>query len=77
MNVLVINKSTLLKDAQIVLPGGYVSVYTPGRGWRQMGAKKGGRVVLLGNDPKHKAQFGRLTKYGRDRPARLGWDPED
>jgi hypothetical protein len=54
-----------------------VSVYTPGRGWRQMGAKKGGRGALLGNDPKHKAQFGRLTKYGRDRPARLGWDSED
>jgi hypothetical protein len=57
--------------------GGDVSVYTPGRGWRQMGAKKGGRGALLGNDPKHKAQFGRLTKYCRDRPARLGWDSED
>jgi hypothetical protein len=51
-----------------ILPDGYMSVFTPGRGWRQIGAKKGRRVALLGNDPKHKGQFGRLTKYGRDRP---------
>jgi hypothetical protein len=60
-----------------ILPGGYMSVFTPGRGWRQMGAKKGGRVAILGNDPKNKGQFGRLTKYGRTRPVRLGWDSED
>jgi hypothetical protein len=51
-----------------ILPDGYMSVFTPGRGWRQMGAKKGRRVALLGKDPKGKGQFGRLTKYGRDRP---------
>jgi hypothetical protein len=51
-----------------ILPGGYMSVFTPGRGWRQMGAKKGGRVADLAADPKQKGQFGRLTKYGRTRP---------
>jgi hypothetical protein len=60
-----------------ILPGGYMSVFTPGRGWRQMGAKKGRRVADLGNDPKNKGQFGRLTKYGRTRPVSLGWDSED
>jgi hypothetical protein len=52
-----------------ILPGGYMSVFTPGRGWRQIGARKTGRVAVLGKDPKKKAQFGRLTKYGRHRPA--------
>jgi hypothetical protein len=56
-----------------ILPGGYMSVYTPGRGWRQMGAKKGRRVAVLGSDPKKKGQFGRLMKYGRTRPVELGW----
>jgi hypothetical protein len=60
-----------------ILPGGYMSVFTPGRGWRQMGAKKGRRVAALGNDPKNKGQFGRLTKYGRTRPVTLGWESED
>jgi hypothetical protein len=60
-----------------ILPGGYMSVFTPGRGWRQMGAKKGRRVADLGNDPKNKGQFGRLTKYGRTRPVALGWESED
>jgi hypothetical protein len=60
-----------------ILPGGYMSVFTPGRGWRQMGAKKGRRVAVLGNDPKSKGQFGRLTKYGRTRPVELGWGPDD
>jgi hypothetical protein len=51
-----------------ILPDGYMSVFTPGRGWRNMGAKKGRRVALLGKDPKNRGQFGRLAKYGRDRP---------
>jgi hypothetical protein len=32
---------------------------------------------VLGNDPKKKGQFGRLTKYGRNRPVELGWGPDD
>jgi hypothetical protein len=60
-----------------ILPGGYMSVFTPGGGWRQIGAKKGGRVAVLGNDPKTKGQFGRLTKYGRSRPATPEWMPKD
>jgi hypothetical protein len=59
-----------------VLPGGYMSVFTPGRGWRQMGARKGRRVALLGDDPKGKGPYGRLTKYGRARRVRLDW-PDD
>jgi hypothetical protein len=51
-----------------ILPGGYMSVFTPAGGWKQIGAKKNGRVADLGQDPKNKGQFGRLTKYGRDRP---------
>lgn len=53
-----------------ILPGGYMSVYTPSGGWKQIGASKGGRVADLGKDPKNKGKFGRLTKYGRDRPGR-------
>jgi hypothetical protein len=60
-----------------ILPGGYMSVFTPGSGWRQVGAKKRSRVAVLAKDPKKKGQFGRLTKYGRNRPVRLGWDSED
>jgi len=60
-----------------ILPGGYMSVFTPGRGWRQIGAKKGRRVAVLGDDPKRKGQFGRLTKYGRARDTRLEWEAED
>jgi hypothetical protein len=60
-----------------ILPGGYMSVYTPGRGWRQVGARKGRRVAVLGDDPKKKGQFGRLTKYGRTRPETLGWKSDD
>src|SRR5262249_35277776 len=56
-----------------VLPGGYMSVFTPGRGWLQMGATKGRRVAVLGDDPKGKGRYGRLTKYGRARPVRLDW----
>jgi hypothetical protein len=52
-----------------ILPGGYMSVFTPSKGWTQIGASKAGRVADLGKDPKKKGQFGRLTKYGRDRPA--------
>ena len=59
-----------------ILPGGYMSVFTPGGGWRQIGAKKGRRVAVLGHDPKKKGQYGRLTKYGRSRPVELGWDTE-
>jgi hypothetical protein len=59
-----------------VLPGGYMSVYTPGRGWLQMGATKRRRVAVLGDDPKGKGRYGRLTKYGRARPVRLDW-PDD
>ncbi|HXK14336.1 MAG TPA: hypothetical protein VNH45_07355 [Gaiellaceae bacterium] len=51
-----------------ILPGGYMSVFTASGGWKQIGARKGGRVAELGQDPKKKGQFGRLTKYGRDRP---------
>jgi hypothetical protein len=51
-----------------ILPGGYMSVFTPGKGWTQIGAKKSGRVTVLGADPKNKGAFGRLTKYGRSRP---------
>ena len=51
-----------------ILPGGYMSVFTATGGWKQIGARKGGRVARLGQDPKKKGQFGRLTKYGRDRP---------
>jgi len=54
-----------------------MSVFTPGSGWRQVGAKKRSRVAVLAGDPKKKGQFGRLTKYGRTRPVRLGWDSED
>jgi hypothetical protein len=57
-----------------------MSVFTPGGGWRTIGAKKGtkkSRVALVDNDPKKKGRFGRLTKYGRTRPVRLGWDSED
>lgn len=50
-----------------ILPGGYMSVFTAGGGWKQIGASKSGRVADLGKDPKKKGQFGRLTKYGRDR----------
>jgi hypothetical protein len=59
-----------------VLPGGYMSVYTPGRGWRQMGATKGRRVAVLCDDPKGKGRYGRLTKYGRARREKLDW-PDD
>ncbi len=51
-----------------ILPGGYMSVFTASGGWKQIGARKGGRVADVGNDPKNKGQFGRLTKYGRERP---------
>jgi hypothetical protein len=51
-----------------ILPGGYMSVFTASGGWKQIGASKAGRVAELGQDPKKKGQFGRLTKYGRDRP---------
>jgi hypothetical protein len=60
-----------------ILPGGYMSVFTPGGGWRQIGAKKGRRVAVLKHDPKKKGQYGRLTKYGRSRPIELGWDAGD
>ena len=60
-----------------ILPGGYMSVFTPGGGWRQIGAKKGARAAVLGNDPKAKGQFGRLTKYGRTRAAAPEWLPKD
>jgi hypothetical protein len=50
-----------------------MSVFTPGRGWRQMGPKKGRRVAVLGADPKRKGRYGRLTKYGRARPVELDW----
>ena len=60
-----------------ILPGGYMSVFTPGGGWRQIGAKKGRRVAVLKHDPKKKGQYGRLTKYGRTRPVELGWDAGD
>jgi hypothetical protein len=62
------DRSKRIDEPLKILPDGYMSVFTPGRGWRQIGAKKGRRVALLGKDPKGKGQFGRLTKYGRDRP---------
>jgi hypothetical protein len=50
-----------------LLPGGYMSVFTSGRGWTQITARKAGELVAAGVDPKGKQGFGRLTKYSRDR----------
>jgi hypothetical protein len=55
-----------------LLPGGYMSVFTSGKGWSQVTARKSGRLAAAGNDPKKRMGFGRLTKYGRDRPAAAG-----
>jgi hypothetical protein len=58
-----------------ILPGGYMSVFTSGRGWTQITARKTGELAAAGEDPKSKKGFGRLTRYGRDRQtdARVEW----
>jgi hypothetical protein len=56
-----------------VLPGGYMSVFTHGEGWHQIGAKAGRRVAVVGHDPKKRGAYGRLTKYGRPRQVKLDW----
>jgi len=50
-----------------LLPGGYMSVFTSGKGWTQINAHKGGELVAAGDDPKSKQGFSRLARYGRDR----------
>jgi hypothetical protein len=50
-----------------LLSGGYMSVFTSGKGWTQINARKTGELVAAGADPKGKQSYGRLTKYGRDR----------
>ena len=56
-----------------ILSGGYMSVFVSGKGWKQVNARKTGALVQLGKDPKNKKEFGRLTKYGRDRGMKLRW----
>ncbi|MGZ6729381.1 MAG: hypothetical protein ACXVFC_08775, partial [Gaiellaceae bacterium] len=51
-----------------LLSGGYMSVFVSGRGWTQITARETGELAAAGADPKGKQGFGRLTKYGRDRP---------
>ena len=55
-----------------LLPGGYMSVFTSGRGWTQVTAQKGGEIVVAGADST-KTAYGRLAKYGRIREATLDW----
>src|SRR5262249_56312943 len=49
-----------------LLPGGYMSVFTSGKGWTQINAHKGGELVAAGDDPKSKQGVSRLARYGRD-----------
>jgi hypothetical protein len=71
------DKNGMIDAPLKILPGGYMSVFTPGGGWRQMSARKGRRkLVVHGNDPKRKKQFGRLAKYGRERSVALDWVPD-
>ena len=71
------DRSQKIDEPLQILPGGYMSVFTPGRGWRHVGAKQGRRVAVIDDDPKRKGAYGRLTKYGRTRPVTLGWDADD
>jgi hypothetical protein len=59
-----------------LLPGGYMSVFTSGKGWTQITARETGELVAAGTDPKGKKKYGRLTKYGRDRKhvPELAWE---
>ena len=54
-----------------ILPGGYMSVFTSGTGWTQVTAQKSGELAAAGDDPKGKKRgdkdYGRLTRYGRER----------
>ncbi|MGZ6728700.1 MAG: hypothetical protein ACXVFC_05285, partial [Gaiellaceae bacterium] len=54
----------------------YMSVFVSGRGWTQITARETGELAAAGADPKGKQGFGRLTKYGRDRPreAVVEWE---
>jgi hypothetical protein len=56
-----------------ILQDGYMSVFVTGKGWKQVNARRTGALVDVGNDPKNKQQYGRLTKYGRDRSTKLRW----
>jgi hypothetical protein len=62
-----------------ILSGGYMSVFVSGKGWTQIKASERGRLAAAGDDPKSKAGYGRLTKYGRDRAPgvrELEWEQE-
>ena len=56
-----------------LLSGGYMSVFTSGKGWKQVNARKTGALVQTKADPKGKSGYGRLTKYGRERQTALRW----
>ena len=61
-----------------LLAGGYMSVFTSGKGWTQITAqKKSGQIVAAGDDPTDKKGFSSLARYGRDRPATFGWTADD
>lgn len=71
------DKSEKIDAPLKILPGGYMSVYTPERGWRLMTARPGRRkLAVTGKDPKRKKQFGRVAKYGRERAVALNWVPD-